>query len=1041
MLKNGELTRTLTLQERARQLRSSFTGSDNVSLSVLRAKTKWWIGKFFNGSKALFSAHLRRLDLTESDLSQLTDFRQLTPSVISETLAHLWTDDAAYSVPEIIAGSWQGFGFENLCFPLLSYMQTEITSALSRLNKNGLNADNTNVLRDADLHIRTRLASLITPALVLQANLQRLNENANMADAGERFRSFILSCKLSDTQATFWAKYPALWRIVSSIVKNSTHACIETLQRIANDRLLLETAFSIPTSSQLSSIAWGVGDAHSQGRVVAILRFSEHNLVYKPKSMAVDLAFADFILWFSAHCKTIKLASIQIHDAGEYGYRSFVEPGPCHTYADVKEFYNRLGALIAIAWILGITDLHHENIIASGAHPYIIDVEAMFNRPVRYRKHNTPSHQDLYQQASQDSLLGTGLLPFRMLGPDGVFDLSAIGARGEQAGPIKAMMIENVGRDDIRIVPQKSNIQQENNVPIIDGNALNSRDYVGEIVAGFQIASDTVDKYKFMLSTNSSIVKRFQEADVRYIARGTVEYGQLLQKMAHPTIARDAIECDMLIAGTLNAQLRHFEHYTSLIPFETNDLWEGDIPFFYMKPDSKDLFSSTGKQIPDFFEDTGFDAYVRRLNLLSEYRERHVRVIRGAINSTRPRVPKEFTPFAQAVTQEDATPEALVDMANAIGRKILSDVFYTQGTPFWVGFTPLDNVDFGVRLSDTSFYDGLPGIGLFFAYLSRYVRNKDFEKIAHDAHRVVRNLIRTYVKARVRSCGAYNGMAGLIFADFHLSHALQRPLMKRLDLVFRHLAKSVKMDKKFDIISGASGALIVALKCYRSTGDLEAFAAARAAAERLADSFEVQEQGIAWPTLESKPLAGMAHGASGIAWALAEWAEETKEDRWRDLALRAFNYVYSLYDENSDTWGELRGDSSVCFWCYGANGIGLAAHNMKHVLSRDIRDKILEIAKRTTLRHGLLANHCLCHGNLGNSDLFLLSGERDLSSFILRNVVSAYNLSGSWSCDLPGGDTTPGFMCGEAGIGYSLLRHAYPDAVPSILSLELPPII
>jgi lantibiotic modifying enzyme len=43
--------------------------------------------------------------------------------------------------------------------------------------------------------------------------------------------------------------------------------------------------------------------------------------------------------------------------------------------------------------------------------------------------------------------------------------------------------------------------------------------------------------------------------------------------------------------------------------------------------------------------------------------------------------------------------------------------------------------------------------------------------------------------------------------------------------------------------------------------------------------------------------------------------------------------------------------------------------------------------------------------------------------------------SGRYWCGSPTGVETPGLMTGIAGIGYTLLRHAHPRAVPSVLLL------
>lgn len=50
----------------------------------------------------------------------------------------------------------------------------------------------------------------------------------------------------------------------------------------------------------------------------------------------------------------------------------------CENRDEVKAFYIRAGVLAAAAYILGIGDLHYENIIAHGEFPVIVDVETLF---------------------------------------------------------------------------------------------------------------------------------------------------------------------------------------------------------------------------------------------------------------------------------------------------------------------------------------------------------------------------------------------------------------------------------------------------------------------------------------------------------------------------------------------------------------------------------------------------------------------------------------------------------------------------------------
>jgi lantibiotic modifying enzyme len=243
-------------------------------------------------------------------------------------------------------------------------------------------------------------------------------------------------------------------------------------------------------------------------------------------------------------------------------------------------------------------------------------------------------------------------------------------------------------------------------------------------------------------------------------------------------------------------------------------------------------------------------------------------------------------------------------------------------------------------------------------------------------------------------------------------------------------------------MSGAAGALLIALRWYAQTKDPSALEAAALAALKLKETAEHQKTGVAWNTVKDinydKRLGGLSHGVTGIAWALSEWAEIGHDADARLLATEAYAYERTLFDKAHGTWVDARHNKYMCHWCHGAVGIGLAANRMRSTLGNTECDKIIYQAQKATWKYGFMNNHCLCHGNLGNSEIFLTRGDQERSAKILSNVLADYKRRKEWLCGLPGSTTTPGLMCGLAGIGYGLLRHTYPHDIPNILSLEVP---
>ncbi len=64
--------------------------------------------------------------------------------------------------------------------------------------------------------------------------------------------------------------------------------------------------------------------------------------------------------------------------------------------------------------------------------------------------------------------------------------------------------------------------------------------------------------------------------------------------------------------------------------------------------------------------------------------------------------------------------------------------------------------------------------------------------------------------------------------------------------------------------------------------------------------------------------------------------------------------------------------------------------------------------------------------------LFTESAER--ANQLVEMAVSDYATRGSWQCGLPAEATTPGLMCGLAGIGYGLLRAVDPARIRYLIA-------
>ena len=96
-----------------------------------------------------------------------------------------------------------------------------------------------------------------------------------------------------------------------------------------------------------------------------------------------------------------------------YGWVEYVEQLPCEDLAAAQRFYQRAGMLLCLLYALRGTDCHHENLIASGEHLVLIDMETLMHHEARLMEDSSRATEaeTLANQLFGDSVLRTGLLP------------------------------------------------------------------------------------------------------------------------------------------------------------------------------------------------------------------------------------------------------------------------------------------------------------------------------------------------------------------------------------------------------------------------------------------------------------------------------------------------------------------------------------------------------------------------------------------------------------------------------------------------------
>jgi type 2 lantibiotic biosynthesis protein LanM len=334
------------------------------------------------------------------------------------------------------------------------------------------------------------------------------------------------------------------------------------------------------------------------------------------------------------------------------------------------------------------------------------------------------------------------------------------------------------------------------------------------------------------------------------------------------------------------------------------------------------------------------------------------------------------------------------------------------------------------------------GITLFLAHLARETGEATYEKLSRAS------LAGALAMRNHETLGlsAFNGHAAVAYTLAHLGLLWDdAKLLQQAHACLDAMETGVAADRHLDVMGGAAGAALVCLRLYALNNDARALEVAEQCGEHLWRVMEWEKEGKPAHPL----LTGLSHGAAGFAWAWAELASTTGNERFFRAFQKALAYERSHFLPEENNWADLRDSKSAretgAFWCHGAPGIGLS----RLMIDPSLKDSTLRdewtIAVNKTLESGFGWGHSLCHGDFGNLDFLLLSarrtGNRDLEQQCLEIGARSVRqgVANGWRFGLHEQAELIGLMLGLAGIGYGLLRLWNP-MIPSVLALELPQI-
>jgi type 2 lantibiotic biosynthesis protein LanM len=921
-----------------------------------------------------------------------------------------------------ISENWRETPFLNQLLPFLTIFRQRIALQSGSSVKNFSEP----ALSQMERHLLDRLSSV--SSLSYYAILEQIRTENGESGCFQRFADLYRE-SLGDS---VFSAFPVTARRLAQITLDTIDACSEMMKRFERDRLDISETLTHEAIGVVKSIELGLSDPHCGARSVAILRFDDRSVVYKPKPLGMDVAYASFIAIFNSGADSRLRCPIAL-DRGEYGWVEYIEHDHCRSLSEVEEYYFNFGSLIAVMYLLCASDFHYENVIASNTMPIPVDFETLF-----YPRRRIPktSSSPIY------SILESGLLPIST-SVEGTSEVSAFGAfRLRSQFPI--LRFEGIGTDSMRILGFKGEAMVHHHLPNVDGIALTHDLRRASVVRGFERI------YRWIANNRAEVTRAlqvFRHQIVRFVPRPTQVYARLLQRLSRPRAAIDGV-CAELETNYLLLALVDVKAKLSLTDSEVDrlatgaerrDLLRGDIPVFGTTSNSRSLQNNRKVIDSVFFEQTGWERVCERLAGFSDGAltfER--RVLESSIDLMETDVAPQ--PLKRATTD-------LIVLANLLAKEIISArLLNADGHRVWISLGAGDKPD-TVMLSETdgSVYQGAVGIAVF---LSALYAVTGLERHRDEALAIVEDVESSYAERRDDAYVPL-GLAGV--GGWLVAASLMERLIGRG--IHSHFASSlldslseemIRAHAGIDVMEGPAGLLLT----MDSAGMQSRPGLRDLCVSSLVSSSKTNDGSVGWRTLPGESvLAGFAHGAAGIVLALERAQRLGSQVAGLAEALEiGQGVIEGAYDAKEFRWRDLRrqGGKSSLFsdsWCHGTAGVVLSGMYSKNVA---FRSAAITAATRMT-EDPLVSGDSLCCGVTGVADVLLEGARRlqipaleDRARRILAAAIERWSASGRFC--LAGSnrrpDRFPTLFQGAAGIGYMLLRITEPARIPSILAVQ-----
>lgn len=931
--------------------------------------------------------------------------------------------------------------------------------------------ENIDIIDDINLFMKkviisiiNKLANYASRTLILEINIARIENKLKGCTDKERFEYFNLTL-LCDKQYVYslYKKYNELIKILIEKSDKYFEYIYEILINIKKNLIDISKTYNINQNYlKIISIDTGMGDEHSSGRSVSIVKFiNGFKLVYKPRNLKIDQVFQNTLEWVEKRGKenVLPIKKLKVFNKNTFGLVDYVENEKCNSIEEVKEFYVKMGQVIAILYSLNSVDFHCENIIASASNPVLIDLETLFHPYVKIHVDELETEsQRIANDFIDNSVQSIGILPHFIMDEsrsDEMIDISGLGGSVNQKSPFKSYVVKNINTDHIEVARESLELLPDKNNPVLNGKLQNSSEFLTQLITGFEACYNVILKNK--KEYIDWISQNYNDCENRIIFRPTRDYTQLLNTSYHPDLLQDR-EDRIVFMSRIFSSISEKEN--KVVEMEFNSLMNANVPYFKSNISSRNICDLNGNIYEYYLDEAPLKTVCNRIEKFSkEDLYLQIKYIKISYETKNSNSEKDITSINFSEVKGNSSnidTRKYIELAKKIGDYVVENSIKDNCknvSRTWVSaiLSGRNEVGVGIQPIGDDLYNGNSGVAVYLTYLGYMLNEYTYIEKASEALESRRKFIDNVPEKYPFSIGAFNGFAGTIYAfDKLITYGKRSQDKIYIEKYLKYLNNIVFLDEQYDLIGGAVGCIAVLLSIIRTNrypelNDLIQDIINKCCTHLLNKKQPMDIGGISWGNIIN--ATGFVHGNAGVITYLSQllnegWVEN--REKLSKIVDEALEFERKLYVPSEKNWFKDIKRDQVCYgWCHGAPGILLEKCLIKKYREDDYRwNEEIEIALNTTIKKGFGNNPTLCHGDLGNLEILYIASEilkddklKNQCEIVFDKIYEDV-ISKRWKGKSFRGVDSYSIMIGLCGFGYSLLRFSKLKNIPSILCLE-----